>query len=150
MHVELTTAKCGEKFLLSSFFKMHRLEAFAVVPLTWCPHIETVAELPPEGLSVHTPCGECDHVGENWVCLVCYQVRSVQHRFLLKSCQQVLFLLLQVFCSRYVAGHMVTHGQISGHNMVLSYSDLSVWCYSCDAYVHHEVSAKPIEILTFS
>lgn len=52
------------------------MEAFAVVPLNWCPHLETVAEVPPEGLSVETPCAECDQVGENWVCLICYQVNS--------------------------------------------------------------------------
>ena len=48
---------------------------FAVVPLPWCPHLnDGVHPLPPAGLDVHQPCTDCGHVGENWVCLTCYQV----------------------------------------------------------------------------
>lgn len=36
-------------------------------------------------------------------------------------------------CSRYVKSHMVDHNAQSGHMLVLSFSDLSVWCYVCDA-----------------
>ncbi|TMS16714.1 Histone deacetylase 6 [Larimichthys crocea] len=48
-------------------------------------------------------------------------------------------LQTQVFCGRYVNEHMVTHGVMSEHPMVLSFSDLSVWCYLCEAYVHHQI-----------
>ena len=47
---------------------------------------------------------------------------------------------LQVFCGRYVNKHMVYHTRETNHSMVLSFSDLSVWCYSCDSYVHNRVS----------
>lgn len=58
---------------------------------------------------------------------------------------QLMFLLFlcvcwQVFCGRYVNEHMVTHGAVSEHPVVLSFSDLSVWCYLCEAYVHNQVS----------
>ncbi|KAM7296485.1 histone deacetylase 6 [Ixodes scapularis] len=46
---------------------------------------------------------------------------------------------VQAYCSRYVNGHMVQHHEESDHNMVLSYSDLSVWCYPCNAYVSNAV-----------
>ncbi|KAG7220389.1 hypothetical protein INR49_018227 [Caranx melampygus] len=45
----------------------------------------------------------------------------------------------QVFCGRYVNEHMVTHGAVSEHPMVLSFCDLSVWCYLCEAYVHNQI-----------
>ncbi|KAG2455348.1 HDAC6 deacetylase, partial [Polypterus senegalus] len=44
-----------------------------------------------------------------------------------------------VHCGRHVNQHMLNHSISSGHVMVLSFTDLSVWCYSCDSYVHNEV-----------
>ena len=35
--------------------------------------------------------------------------------------------------------HMLFHGIETGHKLVLSYADLSVWCYGCDNYVHNQV-----------
>ncbi len=35
---------------------------------------------------------------------------------------------------------MVHHGEEKKHHLVLSYADLSVWCYACDQYIHHQVS----------
>ena len=67
------------------------------------------------------PCGECGHVGENWVCLACGVVA----------------------CSRYVNKHMLQHyGQtaIEGqahHCVSMSFSDLSFWCMACNAYITH-------------
>ncbi|CAN2389209.1 polyubiquitinated misfolded protein transport [Pristimantis euphronides] len=92
-------------------------ELFTVTPLSWCPHLESVHALPSSGLDVAEPCAECGTQVENWVCLTCYQV----------------------LCGRYVSQHMMCHGASCGHNIVLSFSDLSVWCYSCDAYIHNEV-----------
>ena len=43
-----------------------------------------------------------------------------------------------MLCGRYRACHMLSHGAASGHCMVLSLADLSVWCYRCEAYVHNE------------
>lgn len=45
----------------------------------------------------------------------------------------------QVYCGRYVNEHMVVHGTVVEHPVVLSFSDLSVWCYVCESYVHHQV-----------
>lgn len=55
-------------------------------------------------------------------------------------------LLSQVFCGRYINEHMVTHGVVSEHPVVLSFSDLSAWCYLCEAYVHHQVTDPTIKI----
>ncbi|KAM3911968.1 protein deacetylase HDAC6 [Leptodactylus fuscus] len=92
-------------------------ELFTVTPLPWCPHLESVHPLPSSGLDVTEPCAECGTQVENWVCLTCYKV----------------------LCGRYVSQHMMCHGVSCAHNIVLSFSDLSVWCYSCDAYIHNEV-----------
>ncbi|XP_063792168.1 histone deacetylase 6 isoform X2 [Pseudophryne corroboree] len=92
-------------------------ELFTVTPLPWCPHLDSVCELPSSGIDVTQPCAECGTCVENWICLTCYQV----------------------LCGRYVSQHMMCHGVSCGHNLVLSFSDLSSWCYSCDAYVHNEV-----------
>ncbi|KAI1893009.1 hypothetical protein AGOR_G00139390 [Albula goreensis] len=90
---------------------------FVVEPLPWCPHLEAVGPMPAGGIDVFLPCEDCGTDVENWICLTCYKV----------------------FCGRYVNQHMVTHGLVSEHPMVLSFSDLSVWCYSCEAYVHNKV-----------
>lgn len=91
------------------------LELFAVEPLPFCPHLTEIQPLPVSGLCSHAPCQQCGAVGENWVCLTCFETH----------------------CSRYVHGHMKQHGTETGHSMVLSYADISVWCYNCDSYVHH-------------
>ena len=57
------------------------------------------------------PCLTCQNVGENWLCLICSEIH----------------------CSRYVNAHMVRHGENTGHAVTLSFSDLSVWCYTCDS-----------------
>ncbi|XP_051865000.1 histone deacetylase 6 isoform X3 [Pristis pectinata] len=90
---------------------------YAVTPLTSCPQLRAVMPVPDSGLDVWQPCDECGAEGENWVCLSCYKV----------------------YCGRYVNAHMENHWQITGHPLVLSYADLSAWCYGCDAYIHHEM-----------
>ncbi|KAL4695090.1 hypothetical protein H8959_000185 [Pygathrix nigripes] len=89
---------------------------YAVTPLPWCPHLVAVCPIPAAGLDVTQPCGDCGTMQENWVCLSCYQV----------------------YCGRYINGHMLQHHGNSGHPLVLSYIDLSTWCYYCQAYVHHQ------------
>jgi len=89
---------------------------YAVIPLPGCPHMDSVCQVPARGIDAHQPCGDCADSGENWLCLTCYQV----------------------YCGRYRKCHMVEHGNTSGHKLVLSLADLSVWCYRCQAYVHHE------------
>ncbi|XP_061841460.2 histone deacetylase 6 isoform X1 [Nerophis lumbriciformis] len=90
---------------------------YVVDPLSWCPHLEAVKPLPPSGINVFLPCHDCGSEAENWICLTCYQVA----------------------CGRYVKEHMLTHGVTRQHPVVLSFCDLSVWCYVCEAYVHNQV-----------
>ncbi|XP_043829653.1 histone deacetylase 6 isoform X2 [Dromiciops gliroides] len=93
---------------------------YAVTPLSWCPHLATVRSVPEGGLEVTQPCQDCGTHVENWLCLSCYQVH----------------------CGRYIQAHMLQHHEASGHPLVLSYADLSVWCYTCQAYVNHEVLSE--------
>lgn len=97
---------------------------YAVTPLPWCPDLVAVCPIPEAGLDVTQPCQDCGVLQENWVCLSCYQV----------------------YCGRYINAHMVRHHEGSGHPLVLSYADLSAWCYNCQAYIHHQtlVDAKNI------
>nr|XP_057940941.1 histone deacetylase 6 [Doryrhamphus excisus]XP_057940942.1 histone deacetylase 6 [Doryrhamphus excisus] len=90
---------------------------YVVDPLSWCPHLGEVKPLPPSGIDVFLPCQDCGSEAENWICLTCYQVA----------------------CGRYVNEHMLMHGVTSQHPVVLSFCDLSVWCYVCEAYVHNQV-----------
>ncbi|XP_044619595.2 histone deacetylase 6 isoform X4 [Equus asinus] len=89
---------------------------YAVTPLPWCPHLVAVSPIPDTGLDVTQPCQDCGALQENWVCLSCHQV----------------------YCGRYINAHMLQHHEGSGHPLVLSYVDLSTWCYYCQAYVHHQ------------
>ncbi|XP_027112618.1 uncharacterized protein [Coffea arabica] len=89
-----------------------------VEALTHCDHLDTLSSdlthIPPPD----TPCYRCQHPQENWLCL---------------SCEDVL-------CSRFVNKHMLEHyRQQNNHCLALSYSDLSVWCFSCDAYLDAQV-----------
>uniref|UniRef100_A0A7N6BRN9 Protein deacetylase HDAC6 n=1 Tax=Anabas testudineus TaxID=64144 RepID=A0A7N6BRN9_ANATE len=90
---------------------------YVVDPLSWCPHLDAVKPVPLSGIDVFLPCQDCGSDAENWICLTCYQV----------------------FCGRYINEHMVTHGVVSEHPLVLSFADLSVWCYLCEAYIHNQV-----------
>ncbi|CAN0001465.1 unnamed protein product [Lampetra planeri] len=90
---------------------------YAVKPLSWCPHLDAVTAIPGGVVNPSSPCVDCGDSSENWLCLVCYQA----------------------YCGRYVRGHMLQHSEKSGHALVLSFADLSAWCYSCDSYVHHEL-----------
>merc|ERR1712071_212735 len=114
--------KTLQEFLLlpENVEAMNAGNLFTVVPLTWCPHVELVQSDPGLEWSTKTPCSVCKDPSENWICLTCYQVD----------------------CGRYVAGHMRHHSEESGHMMALSFSDLSVWCYGCDAYIDHQVRSK--------
>mmetsp|Transcript_8022 Transcript_8022/g.17900 ORF Transcript_8022/g.17900 Transcript_8022/m.17900 type:complete len:563 (+) Transcript_8022:95-1783(+) len=87
------------------------------------------------------PCKHGCQGSENWLCLLCGETR----------------------CGRYAAKHSLAHWEETkrqeeanitvaeaasgrealGHCLVLSLSDLSVWCYHCQAYVDHE-SLQPL------
>lgn len=88
-----------------------------VMPLEWCPHLESIKkDFQLQDFDVMKKCKSCENVGENWICLVCHDV----------------------FCSRYVNQHMVSHHAESDHCITISFSDLSCWCYGCDDYVDNE------------
>lgn len=76
------------------------------------------------GPTFKEPCEICQDLTENWICL---------------SCRMPI-------CSRFVQGHAEEHwidtmmysGGTEQHCLVLSISDLSVWCYACSTYVKHD------------
>ena len=86
-----------------------------------CPHLDDALATPlVDGL--HLPptsswgrCAEGCATKENWVCLADGSVR----------------------CSRYVNKHSLKYHESSGHATFISLSDLSIWCFLCDAYVTH-------------
>ena len=119
-----------------------------IIPKDNCPHIRKHAVITAHDLKLDQPCsflddednrkGDIDRClsHENWICLECNATR----------------------CSRYVSGHCRNHwlytrekaGETKGkeldcvgHCIAVSISDLSVWCYECDAYIRHPL-LKPI------
>jgi histone deacetylase 6 len=98
---------------------------FAVVPLPFCPHLLEINTNPQkEQIDAHKPCQKCSNGKENWICLTCFEC----------------------FCSRFVKGHMLEHFNENSHPMCLSFSDMSVWCYVCDSYVHNEMLSNVKQI----
>ncbi|XP_039273566.2 protein deacetylase HDAC6-like [Styela clava] len=86
------------------------------VPKDNCPHVEGhVNPKTVDLLNLDTFCAMCEYVIENWTCLQC----------------------AEVFCGRFVNAHMLDHFNETGHAVVLSHSDLSFWCYNCDAYLNN-------------
>ncbi|RAL39643.1 hypothetical protein DM860_003176 [Cuscuta australis] len=85
-----------------------------VEPRTSCDHLASLSQDLAHIPHPATPCSKCQHPMENWLCLSCKQV----------------------FCSRFVNKHMVDHHeQTPNHSVALSFSDLSVWCFVCNAYL---------------
>ncbi|GAA0158367.1 histone modifying enzyme [Lithospermum erythrorhizon] len=84
---------------------------------TYCEHLGSLFTDLTHIPSPDTLCKRCQHPEENWVCLSCKEV----------------------FCSRFVNKHMLEHYQQANHCIALSFSDLSVWCFSCDAYLDAQV-----------
>jgi uncharacterized UBP type Zn finger protein len=112
----------------------------AVVPIETCPHlaaciqseahIETLIQNQLPGLSLTefetTPCCTCldteeRNIKENWLCITCGET----------------------FCSRYQKGHCLQHFRENNlHSVMLSFSDLCVWCHSCESYIKHSSLLK--------
>jgi len=127
-----------------------------VIPTDDCPHITAHVLISPADLQLGEACSFFDDdveskrnhrkgdisdscpSSENWICLECNATR----------------------CSRYVSGHSKEHWLFTreqarengmkgedtdcvGHCIAASVSDLSVWCYECDAYIRHPL-LKPI------
>ncbi|CAF0810205.1 unnamed protein product [Rotaria sp. Silwood1] len=100
-------------------FDEHLVGPFAVVPKTDCPHLANhTYTLPQSAHRVHgrqPACTDCGERRENWACLE-------------ENCQQI-------GCSRYQEKHMLAHHQNTGHNICLSLSDHSFYCYACESYI---------------
>ncbi|CBI22472.3 hypothetical protein VitviT2T_003633 [Vitis vinifera] len=80
---------------------------------TSCDHLASLSSDLVHIPTPETPCNRCHNPSENWLCLCCKEV----------------------LCSRFVNKHMLEHYQKVNHCLALSYSDLSIWCFSCDAYL---------------
>mmetsp|Transcript_63919 Transcript_63919/g.152451 ORF Transcript_63919/g.152451 Transcript_63919/m.152451 type:complete len:157 (+) Transcript_63919:84-554(+) len=88
------------------------LQGMLAIPRTQCPHLEQVSLPPPGKLDITSKCSACEET-EVWYCAHC----QVQ------------------LCSRYKNACMAAHAKKELHPLALSYSDLSVWCSDCDAYL---------------
>ncbi|MCO5570522.1 hypothetical protein L7F22_024245 [Adiantum nelumboides] len=88
-------------------------ESGYVQPRTHCPHLPSTPIHPSHYPPMGTPCRSCGALQENWVCLICQAVE----------------------CGRYINGHMLAHSKTSDHAIAISHSDLSIWCFKCDAYL---------------
>ena len=69
---------------------------FAVYPLPWCPHLESLSSAWPETVSVKAPCADCGDTKENWLCLHCNTI----------------------LCSRYVNSHGLHHSNNTGTELL--------------------------------
>ncbi|XP_032588352.1 histone deacetylase 6 isoform X1 [Drosophila mojavensis] len=95
---------------------LEQQEMFAIYPLKSCPHLSQLrSEQAPKSINTSGACGDCGSMVENWMCL---------------SCQSI-------GCGRYINEHMEQHCRRAQHPLVLSFSDLSVWCYECNNYIDH-------------
>lgn len=62
-------------FLSENMAAIANGEMFAVVPLQWCPHLDSLYAIPSNvRFEQGVKCVDCDHTEENWVCLHCYIV----------------------------------------------------------------------------
>uniref|UniRef100_A0A182K760 Protein deacetylase HDAC6 n=1 Tax=Anopheles christyi TaxID=43041 RepID=A0A182K760_9DIPT len=105
------------EFLEANLEALQNEEMFAVIPRRDCPHLKLLQpETSPTSIDTQTPCSDCGAKVENWICLLCFGV----------------------YCGRYVNEHMLRHStETVDHPLALSFADLSVWCYGCDAYIDH-------------
>jgi len=116
---------CGENSILDSGKSLAELDIGGyIAPTGNCPHVK---EINPNtsGLTVHKNCKLCPDSKENWLCLVCQQV----------------------FCSRYVKGHMKAHNTETNHAIAISFSDFSIWCYKCDNYIRCKEAQGILKVL---
>lgn len=100
-------------YLSDNFHLLNNGEMFAIIPLNDCPHLQSIGPVPATGIDINAPCDDCKSTIENWICLHCYKI----------------------YCARSINQHAIIHGQNFEHPLTLSFTDLSVWCYCCEAYI---------------
>eukprot|EP01123_Difflugia_compressa_P000729 TRINITY_DN10847_c0_g1_i1.p1 TRINITY_DN10847_c0_g1~~TRINITY_DN10847_c0_g1_i1.p1 ORF type:complete len:389 (-),score=25.49 TRINITY_DN10847_c0_g1_i1:106-1272(-) len=94
----------------------------AVSVSTSCSHIELnysplVIEKLKQLSIVDGCCSSCHYPNENWFCAKC----GTTH------------------CGRHIKGHGLEHYKSSDHCIMMSFEDLSIWCYKCDDYIDNEM-----------
>jgi len=93
---------------------------FSVNPKRDCPHFSNQVRLAivekVNDVYKTNACSSCQDTNENWMCLTCSHT----------------------YCSRYVKGHAKQHFKDTSHSIAISFSDLSLWCYSCNDYIAHQ------------
>ncbi|XP_065175065.1 histone deacetylase 6-like [Sycon ciliatum] len=116
--LELTMALLAELQLEESGGQ----KGFHVYPKPDCPHVESLREDFPDPIDLRHPCEKCDETFENWMCLGCHAIA----------------------CGREVKAHMLEHNRTNpDHPLVVSFADLSVWCYDCDSYIDRMQRLRP-------
>jgi len=105
---------------------------FSVNPKTDCPHFSSyvrlgIVEKVGPAFAANS-CITCNDKSENWMCLMCGNT----------------------YCSRYVSGHAKEHFKTSGHCVAISFSDLSIWCYSCKDYIIHDNLKSIVQTLSLT
>lgn len=73
-----------------------------------------------------------------WVCKHC-NMPALKCHLVWSNSISVYSCCLQVHCGRYINEHMMLHGHDTSHPLTLSFFDLSVWCYICEAYIDNQV-----------
>ncbi|KAI4295751.1 hypothetical protein L6164_035762 [Bauhinia variegata] len=118
-----------ENSIEEEFDLIYGSESGWVEARTSCDHLGSLSADLTHIPTPDTPCNRCQHPSENWLCL---------------SCKEVL-------CSRFVNKHMLQHYQQTGHSVALSFSDLSVWCFSCDSYLDAQVilQLRPVHEIAY-
>lgn len=131
-------------------------KGFEVSALKDCPHLSCLRQ--PEGEFAQTlSCAECGDSSEPWVCLTCFSIgcsRYIQshgaaHALSTGATHDAALPLShaevtqgqgasQGSGSNAAAGGAVPQASPStadAHAIALSYADMSIWCYCCEAYL---------------
>jgi uncharacterized UBP type Zn finger protein len=102
---------------------------FYVIPRTDCPHLASASSKFIDVTKIieklPAPCQSCKDERENWLCLDCGVI----------------------LCSRYINGDMLRHRNDTKHSTVISLTDLSVWCFSCECKFVHGMDEKEMRNL---
>ncbi|XP_020425404.1 histone deacetylase 6 isoform X4 [Prunus persica] len=105
-----SSAAQAEPFVENEEELIFGAESGWVAARTFCDHLPSLSTDLAHIPAPDTPCNRCQHPNENWLCFCC----------------------MDVLCSPFVNKYTVQHYQQTKHCLALSYSDLSVWCFSCD------------------
>lgn len=100
---------------------------YAIYPRSDCIHYDSL-DLNFGNLTsslFSSPCSTCGDAQESWFCLTCKTIG----------------------CSSYTNGHMKEHYSLSSHPIVLSFNDLSIWCYECNSYITSKILQRLVKEL---